>query len=257
MISIANISFSYGQKRILEDITFSAGSGEIVGILGNNGAGKSTLITCINRIREPSSGEVLINDQAISGMKGRDIARLIAYVPQRSEAEALSVFDCILLGRKPYIRWNIAEKDIDACRAVIHKLGLEHLQLRNMDELSGGEQQKVMIARALVQEPSVLLLDEPTSSLDPRNQIETMSLIRKAAKEDGITVLIVLHDLNLALRFCDRLFFMKDGRGIRYCRTDEVDGGAIRASYGVDADIATINGERFVMIRQEDIYGHE
>lgn len=257
MISVENISFSYGQKRILEDITFSAGSGEIVGILGNNGAGKSTLITCINRIREPSSGEVLINGQALSGMKGRDIARLIAYVSQRSEAEALSVFDCILLGRKPYIRWNIAEKDIDACRAVIHKLGLEHLQLRNMDELSGGEQQKVMIARALVQEPSVLLLDEPTSSLDPRNQIETMSLIRKAAKEDGITVLIVLHDLNLALRFCDRLFFMKDGRGIRYCRADEVDGGAIRESYGVDADIATINGERFVMIRQEDIYGHE
>ena len=237
MISVENISFSYGQKRILEDITFSAGSGEIVGILGNNGAGKSTLITCINRIREPSSGEVLINGQALSGMKGRDIARLIAYVSQRSEAEALS--------------------DIDACRAVIHKLGLEHLQLRNMDELSGGEQQKVMIARALVQEPSVLLLDEPTSSLDPRNQIETMSLIRKAAKEDGITVLIVLHDLNLALRFCDRLFFMKDGRGIRYCRADEVDGGAIRESYGVDADIATINGERFVMIRQEDIYGHE
>ena len=121
----------------------------------------------------------------------------------------------------------------------------------------GGEQQKVMIARALVQEPAVLLLDEPTSSLDPRNQIETMSLIRKAAKEDGITVLIVLHDLNLALRFCDRFFFMKDGRGIRYCRADEVDGGTIRASYGVDADIATINGERFVMIRQEDIYGHE
>ena len=257
MISVENISFSYGQKRILEDITLSAGSGEIVGILGNNGAGKSTLITCINRIREPSSGEVLINGQAISGMKGRDIARLIAYVPQRSEAEALSVFDCILLGRKPYIRWNIAEEDINICERVMHKLGLEHLQLRNMDELSGGEQQKVMIARALVQKPAVLLLDEPTSSLDPRNQIETMSLIRKAAKEDGITVLIVLHDLNLALRFCDRLFFMKDGRSLRYCRADEVDSGTIRASYGVDADIATINGERFVMIRQEDIYGHE
>ena len=248
MISVENISFSYGQKRILEDITFSAGSGEIVGILGNNGAGKSTLITCINRIREPSSGEVLINGQALSGMKGRDIARLIAYVSQRSEAEALSVFDCILLGRKPYIRWNIAEKDIDACRAVIHKLGLEHLQLRNMDELSGGEQQKVMIARALVQEPSVLLLDEPTSSLDPRNQIETMSLIRKAAKEDGITVLIVLHDLNLALRFCDRLFFMKDGTGFRCCSSDEVDSATISGAYGIDSEIVTVGGRRFVLM---------
>lgn len=257
MIDVRNLYFSYGQKEILHDISFTAGSGEIVAILGNNGAGKSTLITCINKIRKMESGEVTIDGKPIQDMKRKDIARLVAYVPQKNDTSELSVFDCVLLGRKPYIRWNTDDNDIEICRDMIEKLGLESLQLRSMDELSGGEQQKVMLARALVQKPKVMLLDEPTSSLDPRNQFGMMALIRDIAKHDDITVLVVLHDLNLALRFCDRLFFLKDGRGFRYCTATELDSAAISEVYGIGADIIETGGSRFVMIREDNRYGHK
>ena len=248
MIDVRNISFSYGQKAVLQDVSFSAGDGEVVGILGNNGAGKSTLITCINRVRRPDSGDVIIDGLSTGSMKERDIARLIAYVPQNTEAVRISVFDSILLGRRPYIRWGMGREDIEACQAVIERIGLGSLQLRCMDELSGGEMQKVMLARALVQKPRVMLLDEPTSNLDPRNQHEMMAVVRDMAREEHITVLAVLHDLNLALRFCDRLFFLKDGRGFCCCGRDEVDGGIIRDVYGIDAEVFAAGDRRFVLI---------
>ena len=257
MIEVKDLRFSYGHREILHGISFSAAPGEIVGILGTNGAGKSTLLTCIARIKEPDGGDILIDGQSIRAMKRRETARFTAYVPQKAEITEMSVFDSILLGRKPYMRWNITDKDITICQKAMHDLGLEDLQLRNMDELSGGEAQKAMLARALVQEPKVLLLDEPTSSLDPHNQLETLSLIRRMAKENHIAVLIVLHDLNLALRFCDRLFFMKDGRGSRFCRTDDVDSITIRDVYHINAKIATVGGQKLVMMTEEDLYGYK
>ena len=123
-----------------------------------------------------------------------------------------TVFDCVLLGRKPYIRWAVGEEDLRLCTAMIHRVGLEALELRSLDELSGGELQKVMLARALVQRPKVLLLDEPTSNLDHRNQYEMMDLVREVAREQHITVLIVLHDLNLALRYCCLLYTSRSSR---------------------------------------------
>ena len=249
MIEVRDISFSYGQKTVLHGVSFSAGDGEVVGILGNNGAGKSTLITCINRVRRPGRGDVIIDGSSISSMKDRDIARLIAYVPQSPEAVRMSVFDSVLLGRRPYIRWGMRDEDIEACQTVIDRIGLGNLQLSNMDELSGGERQKVMLARALVQKPRVMLLDEPTSNLDPRNQHEMMAIVREMAREEHITVLTVLHDLNLALRFCDRFFFIKDGEGFCYCGCDGVCSSVIRAVYGIDAEVVTAGDRRFVMIR--------
>ena len=248
MIDVRNISFSYGRKAVLHGISFSAADGEVVGILGNNGAGKSTLITCINRVRTPDHGDVAIDGLSISAMKGRDIARLIAYVPQNPEAVRMSVFDSILLGRRPYIRWGMGEEDIEACQAVMDRIGLTGLQLSNTDELSGGELQKVMLARALVQTPRVMLLDEPTSSLDPRNQHEMMTIVRDVARENHITVIAVLHDLNLALRFCDRFFFLKDGSGYCYCGPESVSSGVIRDVYGIEAEVAASGDRRFVLI---------
>lgn len=197
MIEVQNLSFSYGHHPVLSHVGFTAQSGECVGILGNNGAGKSTLITCINRIRTPDSGSVLIDGKAVGNMSRRELARSVAYVAQKNEMSQTTVFDCVLLGRKPYIRWAVGEEDLRLCTAMIHRVGLEALELRSLDELSGGELQKVMLARALVQRPKVLLLDEPTSNLDPRNQYEMMELVREVAREQHITVLIVIHDLNL------------------------------------------------------------
>ncbi len=248
MIELKDISFSYGDENTLKDISLKAENGDVVAILGNNGEGKSTLISCINGIRKPKSGEVLIDGKAADKMRRRELAKLIAYVPQKSDDCDITVFDSILLGRKPYIRWNITEDDTAICQAVINRLGLEKLALRSISELSGGEAQKAMLARALVQEPKVMLLDEPTSSLDPRSQHEVMSLVRGIAKEKGIAVLVVLHDINLALHFADKLFLMKDGRG-RIFTVNGIDAETIKAVYGIDVDIAKIGERRFVMIK--------
>lgn len=248
MIEVQNLSFSYGHHPVLSHVGFTAQSGECVGILGNNGAGKSTLITCINRIRTPDSGNVLIDGKAVGSMSRRELARSVAYVAQKNEMSQTTVFDCVLLGRKPYIRWAVGEEDLRLCTAMIHRVGLEALELRSLDELSGGELQKVMLARALVQKPKVLLLDEPTSNLDPRNQYEMMELVREVAREQHITVLIVIHDLNLALRYCDRFFFLKDGSGYRYGGMEVVDQSTIESVYGVCAKVMDVGGRRIVII---------
>ena len=248
MIEVQNLSFSYGHHPVLSHVGFTAQSGECVGILGNNGAGKSTLITCINRIRTPDSGSVLIDGKAVGNMSRRELARSVAYVAQKNEMGQTTVFDCVLLGRKPYIRWAVGEEDLRLCTAMIHRVGLEALELRSLDELSGGELQKVMLARALVQRPKVLLLDEPTSNLDPRNQYEMMELVREVAREQHITVLIVIHDLNLALRYCDRFFFLKDGSGYRYGGLEVVDQHTIESVYGVCAKVMDVGGRRIVII---------
>lgn len=248
MIEVQNLSFSYGHHPVLSHVGFTAQSGECVGILGNNGAGKSTLITCINRIHTPDSGSVLIDGKAVGNMSRRELARSVAYVAQKNEMSQTTVFDCVLLGRKPYIRWAVGEEDLRLCTAMIHRVGLEALELRSLDELSGGELQKVMLARALVQRPKVLLLDEPTSNLDPRNQYEMMELVREVAREQHITVLIVIHDLNLALRYCDRFFFLKDGSGYRYGGLEVVDQHTIESVYGVCAKVMDVGGRRIVII---------
>lgn len=248
MIEVKNISFSYGKAPVLTDVSFSAKAGECVGILGNNGAGKSTLITCISRIRTPAGGEALIDGKPVREMGRSELARSIAYVAQKNEMSRATVFDCVLLGRKPYIRWTVSQEDLDLCAAMIRRVGLEALQLRNLDELSGGELQKVMLARALVQQPKVLLLDEPTSNLDPKNQYEMMGLLRQVAGEQRITALIVIHDLNLALRYCDKFFFLKDGSGYRYGGIETVDQETIETVYGIKAKVMELEGRKFVII---------
>lgn len=248
MIEVKNLSFSYGKQDILKDICFTAEAGECVGILGNNGVGKSTLITCINRIRTPSAGEVFIDGKSVNNMNRGELARNIAYVPQKSEMSQITVFDSVLLGRKPYLKLGVTQSDIDLCAEMIDRVGLRDLQLRNMDQLSGGEAQRVMLARALVQQPKVLLLDEPTSNLDPRNQYEMMRLVHQISREQGITVLIVIHDLNLALRYCDRFFFLRDGTGYRYGGVETVDQETIETVYGVSAKVLDVEDRKFVMI---------
>lgn len=248
MIEIERLGFSYGKKRIFSDISMTVEAGECVGILGINGAGKSTLITCINKIRTPDCGSVKIDGRCVSDMSRGELAQSIAYVAQMNELSCISVFDCVLLGRKPYIKWGVSQEDIDICADMIRRVGLDGMQLRNIDELSGGEAQKVMLARALVQQPKLLLLDEPTSNLDPKNQYGMLNLVRELAKERGISVLIVLHDLNLALRYCDRFFFMKDGTGCRCGGVEIVDEETIESVYGIHADIIEHGARKIVVI---------
>ena len=248
MIEIQNITFSYPDADILRGVGFTAQSGEVVGLLGINGAGKSTLVTCLNRIRKPKTGTLFIDGRNAFQMGRNELAQTVAYVAQKNELTHSTVFDCVLLGRKPYIKWSISQEDLDICRRVMEQVGIWDYQMRYVDELSGGELQKVMLARALVAEPKLLLLDEPTSNLDPRNQYEMMALVQEVAKEKGITVITVIHDLNLALRFCDKFYFLKAGEGYSYGGLETVTPQTLQAVYGIRAEVLDVKGRKTVII---------
>ena len=252
MIEVKNLSFAYGKREILRDVSFRAESGEIVGILGNNGAGKSTLVTCLNRILKPKSGKIILNGKDAETLSKRELAQYISYVAQKNEQTQTTVFDSVLLGRKPYIKWSIGQEDIAVCDEIIERVGLSEMKLRALDELSGGELQKVMLARALVQQPKVMLLDEPTSNLDPKNQYEMMKLVRQVADEKNITVLVVIHDLSLAMRFCDKFLLMKDGKVFIYGDKSVLTDENIFPVYGMHAYIEKLHGVDVVIMHEGD-----
>ena len=252
MIEVKNLSFAYGKREVLRDVSFKAESGEIVGILGNNGAGKSTLVTCLNHILKPKSGKIILNGKDAETLSKRELAQYISYVAQKNEQTQTTVFDSVLLGRKPYIKWSIGQEDIAVCDEIIERVGLSEMKLRALDELSGGELQKVMLARALVQQPKVMLLDEPTSNLDPKNQYEMMKLVRQVADEKNITVLVVIHDLSLAMRFCDKFLLMKDGKVFIYGDKSVLTDGNIFPVYGMHAYIEKLHGVDVVIMHEGD-----
>lgn len=242
-LSVRDLSFSYGDRKILHGISFEAATGEVLGIAGPNGCGKTTLIKCIDRIFEPQ-GEVEFAGKYLEHMTTTEVAQLIAYVPQAlTMGMAMSVFETILLGRRPYIRWSVSDADIERVSMIIDDLGIQHLAFRSMTQISGGERQKVMIARAMVQDPSLLLLDEPTSALDLRHQLEVMELVQRVSREKQVSVLMAVHDLNLASRFCDRLMVMKEGRVVALGKPSELlNETLIRDVYGVEAMITRQSG---------------
>ena len=252
MIEVKNLSFAYGKREILRDVSFKAESGEIVGILGNNGAGKSTLVTCLNHILKPKSGKIILNGKDAETLSKRELAQYISYVAQKNEQTQTTVFDSVLLGRKPYIKWSIGQEDIAVCDDIIERVGLSEMKLRALDELSGGELQKVMLARALVQQPKVMLLDEPTSNLDPKDQYEMMKLVRQVADEKNITVLVVIHDLSLAMRFCDKFLLMKDGKVFIYGDKSVLNDENIYPVYGMHAYIEKLHGVDVVIMHEGD-----
>ncbi|MCB2225043.1 MAG: ABC transporter ATP-binding protein [Desulfarculaceae bacterium] len=242
-----DLHFGYNGREVLRGLSLSLLHGETVGILGINGAGKSTLLKCLDRILRPSQGVVMVEDQNLAKLGGQAIARLIGYVAQSQEREPLSVFDAVLLGRKPHIQWNATAHDLEVVSGVITQMGLEDLALRPVASLSGGEAQKVVIARALAQEPHLLLLDEPTSNLDLRNQLEVMELLVHAVRRQGLGAAVCLHDINLALRYMDRLVLMVQGKVHALLTPPELTGKHIREVYGIEAVLAEVQGQRVVI----------
>lgn len=214
MVEVKNISFAYNKvsRKILDDISFAIENNQCIAILGNNGVGKSTLIKCIDRICPVKKGAVIVDGKNVFNMTKNMLAQNIAYVPQTSTSLSMTVFDLVLLGRKPYIKWDATSNDRQVVSDIIKKMKLDDFAMRDVSELSGGEIQKVMLARALAQEPKLLLLDEPTSNLDLRNQHEVLQIIKKISREHDTCLAIVIHDLNLAVRYCDYLIFLKDSR---------------------------------------------
>ena len=247
ILSVDELRFLYRNRVVLNEIAFSINEGEVVAILGPNGVGKTTLLKCLNRILTPRGGVVLLDGNDLLRLDMIEIARKVGYVPQRVETGRLTAFDAVLLGRKPYIGWDISEKDLRIVDAVFRRLSMDNLRLSFLDEMSGGELQKIAIARALVQEPKVLLLDEPTSNLDLKNQVSILSIITRIVREHHIAAVMTMHDLNQALRFADRFIFLKGGKIFSHGGHDVVNPGVIEEVYGLPVVIGSLAGIRCVV----------
>jgi iron complex transport system ATP-binding protein len=249
MIKVQNLSYSYSSSgpKVLDNVSCDLEKGRCIAILGNNGAGKSTLLKCLNHIQKPQSGSVLLDDSNVYEMPPKEMAKKIGYVPQKSEVSHMMVFDAVLLGRKPYIRWDVTEKDRNIVEKVMKQLNLTEYATRYISELSGGELQKVVLARALAQEPQYLLLDEPTSNLDPRNQHDMLRLIRSICQEQKIGAIVVIHDLNLAVRYCDRFLFLRDASIYGYGGKEIVTEEIIESVYGMKVEILEHRGNQLIV----------
>ncbi len=213
-ITVQDVTFSYRSTPTLSGVSLQLQESEVLGMIGPNGSGKTTLLKCINKILEPKQGKIILDKQEAKKMSRMEVAKHIGYVPQSSSSNptALPVFEIVLMGRRPHITWQSSEKDNAKVWEALKMLNIENLAMRDFYELSGGEQQRVLIARSIAQEAKVLLLDEPTSNLDIKHQLEVMYLTRKLVTKEKLAAAVAIHDLNLASRFCDKIVMMKNGK---------------------------------------------
>ena len=247
MLEIKGLSFAYETDRpVLRGVDLSLGDGQVGILLGRNGAGKSTLLKIITGVLKPAEGSVLFDGQDLLAMTRRQRAALVAYVPQQIDYGDLTVYQTVLTGRVSYYSVKPSKSDLDVVEKVISEMDLSDVSCRNVQELSGGERQKVAIARALAQEPKVLVFDEPTGNLDIANELLIIREARKIAHDKNITVFSSIHDLNQAMVFGDMFFFMKDG-SIKFSGASDVfSPEVIREVYGVESTLVEDHGERFI-----------
>lgn len=224
MLEIKELDCYYSGMRVLQSINLSADKGEIIGIIGPNGSGKTTLLRIISKVIKPKIGSVLIRGKDVQEMKASELARELAVVAQDTGINFdFSVLEVVLMGRTPHLKRFQAEgeKDLAIAKKAMEATDTLHLADRSITEISGGERQRVIIARALAQEPKLLLLDEPTSNLDINYRLEILDLIKKLTKK-GLTVIMAIHDLNLAAQYCDRMVMLNNGRIISAGLPEEV-----------------------------------
>lgn len=250
-IRIKNVEFSYSSVPVLSDISLDIGGPCFVSILGPNGVGKSTLIHCINKILQPSSGAVFIDGKDVKDISIKDLAKDVGYVPySANDSFPLSVVDTVMMGRHPHARWNTLDRDLDIVYDTLRMLGISHLAMRQFNELSAGQHQKVMLARGLVQEPEILLLDEPTSNLDIRHQLDVTKMLKRLSEEKGILIVMISHDINIAAKFADKVILMFQGRIFDVGTPKEViTEDNLRSVYGVTSEIVDDDGRPHVILK--------
>ena len=242
IINIEKLNYSYGRKEVLKELSLDIDENKLTGIIGPNGCGKSTLAKNIIKYINGKFESFKIMDTDIRELTHKKIAQLISYIPQKSIIiPNISVFDYVLLGRFPLLKnsWdNYSEQDYEIVENNINLLNIKKLRDRNIETLSGGELQKALLARALAQEAKILLLDEPTSALDLNNAVEFMKILKNISMKKEISVIIIIHDLNLASLFCDSLIILKDGRFIEKGSPKEViNEENIKSVYNLDCKV--------------------
>ena len=252
-LRINDLDFQYSEDlKILHGINLTLDSPGLICIIGPNGVGKSTLVKCINRLLKPTSGEVTIDGAPVSEYPPKELAKKVAYVPATSSDDfSMSVMDTVMMGRHPYHRFGSTKEDLHIVYEVLKELNITHLALRNYDELSAGQHQKVALARGLAQSTDILILDEPTANLDVRHQVQVTELMRDIAHNKGITVLMISHDLNVSCKFADRLIVMAYP-GIIYrigTPKEVISEDLIRYVYGMNSKIVDDCGRPHVILQ--------
>ena len=225
MISVQSLSKFYGDRCVLNELSFDVKKGECFGIIGPNGSGKSTLLKMISGILASSNGTVSLNKISIKKWSQKSLAKKMAVLSQNPlPPYPITVFETVMMGRYPHLGLFQREgkKDFEIVEKVLEQTGMLHLKGAMLDTLSGGERQRVAIAKAMVQEPEILLLDEPTTYLDIGYQVSVLNIVKKWQQEAGLTIFMVLHDLNLASQYCDRLLLLKEGRAMKLGSSKEV-----------------------------------
>lgn len=250
-IELKQLEFGYNSTNtVLKGIDFMFDKSEFICIMGPNGVGKSTLIHCMNKILKPTGGTVLIDGKDISTIKLKELAKNMGYVPNTSEDTfPLTVVDTVMIGLQNDYKFGTPSDDLRKVYDVLRLMGIEDLALRNFDELSAGQHQKVMLARGLVREPSIVLLDEPTSNLDIRHQIEVTKTLSHLPKNKGITIVMISHDINITAKYADRIIMIHEGKIFAVGTPSEVlTKENLRIVYGVDADIIERDGRPHVIL---------
>lgn len=249
-VRVENLAFSYPAFTLrVEDLVIAEAG--VTAIVGPNGAGKSTLLKCLAAVLPPAPGTVFMNGQDLAGLNGRSRARIVGYVPQETAfVFNYRVLDFVLTGRAAYIPAfsSPARHDVEAAREALRFVGLADFGERPFFELSSGERRLVLIARTLAQQPTVFLLDEPTTFLDPRHEMEIMDLVRRLAVEMKKTVIVTLHSLDLAVKYSDTMVFMKAGRVVAAGPpADILDESLLRSVYDIDMGIVELRGRRVIV----------
>lgn len=241
MISCKNLKVGYEEKVIIENLSLSINKGEVVSIIGPNGCGKSTLLKTLSRIIKPMSGGIYIQNESIKSLKSKHISQKVCLLSQHNDAPGdLTVEELVYFGRIPHKKWyeSKTKSDEEIVNWAIENTGLKRYKNTPINSLSGGERQRAYIAQALCQKPDILLLDEPTTYLDISYQLEVMELVREINEKFNITIVMVLHELNQASKYSDRLVIMKDGEIVSDgCPRDVINKETIKQVYKIECDI--------------------